>query len=204
MRSITPMKMAKTGYIIMSVLFCLLGAVLLLLPDVSALWIGRLLGIGMIVFGAVKLVGYFSRDLFRLAFQYDLAFGILLMVLGVVTLDHPGDAMSFLCVMFGIPVLADGLFKIQIAADARRFGIRSWWLVLSLAVLTGIAGIVLVFRPDAGVRVLTALMGLSLLTDGALNLSVALCTVKIVDHQQPDVIETGDYEIGKDDESSCV
>ena len=199
MRSVTPMKMAKTGYIVMSVLFCLLGAALLLLPDVSVLWIGRLLGVGMIVFGAVKLMGYFSRDLFRLAFQYDLAFGILLMVLGAVTLGHPSDAMSFLCVMFGIPVLADGLFKIQIAADARRFGIRSWWLVLALAVLTGIAGIVLVFRPDAGVRVLTALMGLSLLTDGALNLSVALCTVKIVDHQQPDVIETDDYEIGKDE-----
>ena len=106
MRSVTPMKMAKTGYIVMSVLFCLLGAALLLLPDVSVLWIGRLLGV---------------------------------------------------------------------------------------------AGIVLVFRPDVGVRVLTALMGLSLLTDGALNLSVALCTVKIVDHQQPDVIKTDDYEIGKDE-----
>ena len=199
MRSATPMKAAKTGYIVMSVLFCLLGILLLFTPDASAVWIGRLLGIGMIVFGGVKLVGYFSRDLFRLAFQYDLAFGLLLMVLGIVTLSHPGDAMSFLCVMFGIPVLADGLFKVQIAADARRFGIRNWWLVLALAVLTCLIGVVLVFRPDAGVRALTALMGLSLLCDGALNLSVALCTVKIVDHQRPDVIETDDYEIGKDE-----
>ena len=126
MRSVTPMRAAKIGYIVMSSLFCVLGAVLLFTPDASALWIGRLLGIGMIVFGAVKLVGYFSRDLFRLA-----------------------------CVI----------------------------------------GVVLVFRPAAGVRVLTALMGLSLLSDGALNLSVALCTVKIVDHQRPDVIETDDYEI---------
>ena len=46
---------------------------------------------------------------------------------------------------------------------------------------------------------LTALMGLSLLCDGVLNLSVALCTVKIVDYQRPDVIETDDYEIGKDE-----
>ena len=177
MRSVAPMKTAKIGYIVMSVLFCVLGVVLLFTPGVSALWIGRLLGIGLILFGAIKLVGYFSRDLFRLAFQYDLAFGLLLMVLGIVTLSHPGDALSFLCVMFGIPVLADGLFKIQIAMDSRQFGIRNWWLVL----------------------VLTALMGLSLLCDGVLNLSVALCTVKIVDHQRPDVIETDDYEIGKDE-----
>ena len=194
MRSVAPMKTAKIGYIVMSVLFCVLGVVLLFTPGVSALWIGRLLGIGLILFGAIKLVGYFSRDLFRLAFQYDLAFGLLLMAL-----SHPGDALSFLCVMFGIPVLADGLFKIQIAMDSRQFGIRNWWLVLVLAALTCVVGVVLVFRPMTGVRALTALMGLSLLCDGVLNLSVALCTVKIVDYQRPDVIETDDYEIGKDE-----
>ena len=199
MRSVAPMKTAKIGYIVMSVLFCVLGVVLLFTPGVSALWIGRLLGIGLILFGAIKLVGYFSRDLFRLAFQYDLAFGLLLMVLGIVTLSHPGDALSFLCVMFGIPVLADGLFKIQIAMYSRQFGIRNWWLVLVLAALTCVVGVVLVFRPMTGVRALTALMGLSLLCDGVLNLSVALCTVKIVDYQRPDVIETDDYEIGKDE-----
>lgn len=199
MRSVAPMKTAKIGYIVMSVLFCVLGVVLLFTPDASALWIGRLLGVGLILFGAIKLVGYFSRDLFRLAFQYDLAFGLLLMVLGIVTLSHPGDALSFLCVMFGIPVLADGLFKIQIAMDSHQFGIRNWWLVLVLAALTCVVGVVLVFRPMTGVRALTALMGLSLLCDGVLNLSVALCTVKIVDHQRPDVIETDDYEIGKDE-----
>ena len=189
------MKTAKIGYIVMSVLFCVLGVVLLFTPGVSALWIGRLLGIGRILFGAIKLVGYFSRDLFRLAFQYDLAFGLLLMVLGIVTLSHPGDALSFLCVMFGIPVLADGLFKIQIAVDARRFGIPQWWLVLALAVLTGVIGLLLVLRPTEGAQALVMLMGVSLLLDGALNLSVALCAVKVVRHQQPDIIETDDFEI---------
>lgn len=199
MRSVTPMRIAKVGYIVMSVLFCVLGTALLLRPDVSVRWFGRLLGIGMLVFGAVKLVGYFSRDLFRLAFQYDLAFGLLLIALGTMTLCHPGDAMSFLCVMFGIPVLADGLFKIQIALDSHRFGIRTWWLLMGLAVLTCIIGVLLVFRPWDGAQVLVMLLGISLLLDGILNLSVALCTVKIVRHQQPDSIENGKFEIGKDE-----
>lgn len=199
MRSVTPMRIAKVGYIVMSVLFCVLGTALLLRPDVSVRWFGRLLGIGMLVFGAVKLVGYFSRDLFRLAFQYDLAFGLLLIALGTMTLCHPGDAMSFLCVMFGIPVLADGLFKIQIALDSHRFGIRTWWLLMGLAVLTCIIGALLVFRPWDSAQVLVMLLGISLLLDGILNLSVALCTVKIVRHQQPDIIENGKFEIGKDE-----
>lgn len=195
MRSVTPMRAAKIGYIVMSVLFCAMGTVLLILPGTSARWIGRLLGIFMIIFGSVKLVGYFSRDLFRLAFQYDLAFGLLLIALGVITLCRPNETLSFLAVTAGIPVLADGLFKIQIALDSKRFGIRRWWLICVLAVLTGGIGVVLVFRPAAGVLVLTALMGAALLLDGVLNLSVALCTVKIVAHQRPDVIETEAYEI---------
>lgn len=190
MRSVTPMWAAKTGYIVMSLLFCGLGLLLLLEPDASLRRLGRLLGILMIVFGIVKLVGYFSRDLFRLAFQYDLAFGGLLAVLGLVTLLHPGDTLGFLAVMSGIPVLADGFFKIQIALDSRRFGIRRWWLILMLAALTCGAGIVLVFRPAAAVTVMTALVGAALLLDGVLNLSVALCTVKIIRHQRPDVPET--------------
>lgn len=195
MRSVTPMRTAKIGYIVMSVLFCAMGIVLLLAPKISALWIGRLLGVFMIVFGAVKLVGYFSRDLFRLAFQYDLAFGVLLMVLGAVTLCHPNDTLNFLAVMAGIPVLADGLFKIQISLDSRRFGIRFWWLIFALAVLTCAVGAVLIFRPAVGVTAVTAIMGASLLLDGVLNLCVALFTVKIVTHQRPDIIEIDEFEI---------
>lgn len=195
MRSVTTMRAAKIGYIIMSVLFCVIGLVLILVPETAFTWLGRLLGIFVIVFGGIKLVGYFSRDLFRLAFQYDLAFGILLVVLGILTLSHPNDTMSFLAVILGIPVLADGLFKIQIALDSRRFGIRRWWLILILAVLTCAVGIVLVFRPAVGILVMTVFMGVSLLLDGILNLCVALFTVKIVANQKPDVIEVEKFDI---------
>ena len=172
-----------------------LGVVLFITAERCVPWIGRALGIGMVICGAIKLGGYFSKDLFRLAFQYDLAFGILLIAVGIITLCHPGEAMTFLCVMFGIPVLADGLFKIQVAVEAKRFGIGQWWLVLLLAVLTGVIGLLLVLRPAEGAQVMVMLMGASLLLDGALNLSVALCAVKVVDHQRPDVIETDDFEI---------
>ena len=61
--------------VISMVVGLVLGVVLFVWPGVSVAVIGELLGIGMIVFGAVKVAGYLSRDLFRLAFQYDLAFG---------------------------------------------------------------------------------------------------------------------------------
>jgi len=183
------MKIAKTGYIVISLAACLLGVLLLVHPEVSVPVIGRAAGIFMLVFGAVKLVGYFSRDLFRLAFQYDLAFGILLMALGVVVLARPNSVMNLLSVMLGVAVLADGLFKIQIAMDSRRFGLRKWQLIFILAVLAGAAGFLMVLRPGEGAELLVIMLGAALLAEGILNLSVALCAVKIIRHQQPDIIE---------------
>ena len=186
MRSVLPMKAAKIGYIVLSVLYCVLGILLFALPDLSLTAIGIILGIGMIVFGIVKIIGYFSKDLFRLAFQYDLAFGGLLIALGIIVLVNPEHLLSFFCIVIGIAVLCDGLFKIQIAIDSKPFGIRTWWLILLFAVITVAAGVLLIIRPAQAARMLTVFLGISVFVDGILNLIVAVFTVKIIDHQLSD------------------
>ena len=195
MRCVTPMWIAKVGYIVMSLVFCGVGAAFILRPEPSMAVIGRALGIALVVFGGVKLVGYFSKDLFRLAFQYDLGFGLLLIALGILALAKPAGALDFIFVALGIAILADGLFKVQIAVDSKRFGISTWWLTLVLAMVTGAVGLALVFRPWDSARLLTTLLGAALLAEGILNLCVAVSTVKIVDHQRPDVIEVTSFEV---------
>ena len=189
MRSVTPMRIAKIGYIVMSVMICIAGALFIALPDISITMIGISMGIAMIVFGIVKLVGYFSRDLFRLAFQFDLELGILLLVLGLIVLIRPDDLMTFICIALGISILTDGLFKVQIALDSKRFGIKSWWVILALAVVTGTIGVFLIFRSAKSAQFLTVLLGVSILAEGILNLYTVISTVLIIKHQQPDVIE---------------
>ena len=183
----------------MSAVFCAVGLIFIIRPDVSAGFLGYLLGTAMIVFGAIKIVGYFSKDLFRLAFQYDLEFGVILIVLGVIVLAKPLDVLNFVFIATGITTLADSMFKLRIATDARKFGIDAWWTIFAFAVLTGVIGILLVIRPWESARILTALLGISLLSEGILNLCVAISTVKIVKNQYPDVIEAEFYEKEIDD-----
>ena len=168
------MRTAKTGYIVMSLLLCVFGLLLVFMPGLSLRVLAIICGIIIIIFGVFKLVGYFSRDLYRLAFQYDLAFGALLILLGIAMLIRPTAIVSFFCAAIGVAVLVDGLLKVQMALDAKKFGLRRWWLILATAVIT-------------------ILLGLSLLSEGLMNLSTALTAVKIIKNQQPDVIE-GDFE----------
>lgn len=194
-RSTAPMRVAKAGYIVMSLVFCAAGAACIAKPGLSASVIGHMLGAAMILFGAVKLVGYCSRDLYRLAFQYDLGFGLLLIALGALVLARPNQVLDFLFTALGVAVLTDALYKMQIAVDAKRFGLASWWLTLALAIAAGGVGLALVLRPWDSARLLTILLGAALLSEGVLNLCVAVSTVKIVSHQRPDVIEVTSYEV---------
>ncbi len=194
-RCTIPMWVAKAGYIVMSLVFCGAGVLFIAKPELSAVAISRALGAAMILFGLIKLVGYFSKDLFRLAFQYDLGFGLLLIALGILVLAKPAGVLDFIFIALGIAILTDGLFKVQIAVDSKRFGISTWWLTLVLAMVTGVVGLALVFRPWDSVRLLTALLGAALLAEGILNLCVAVSTVKIVGHQRPDVIEATSFEV---------
>ena len=199
MRSVAPMKIAKIGYIVVSVLFCIAGILFIALPEISTKIVGIEIGIAAIIFGIVKLIGYFSKDLYRLAFQFDLEFGILMVVLGTIVLFHPENLMAFIAAVFGIAILFDGLFKIRIALDSKRFGIKDWWLILSLAIIAGIIGVALIFDSAFGAGVLTILMGVSFLSEGILNLYTVIRTVLIVENQVPDFVETDTIEFFEKD-----
>ncbi len=188
-RSVAPMRVAKIGYIVISAALCVFGILLMAFPGFSASALGIICGITLLLFGGIKLVGYFSRDLYRLAFQYDLIFGILLIALGVIMLMQPKSLVTFVCIALGLYILSDGLFKIQIAMDSKRFGIREWWLIFVLAIVTAVCGLVLMMRPGYGSDLLMIIMGATLLFEGILNFSTVITAVKIIKHQKPDVIE---------------
>ena len=182
-------KVAKTGYIIIPILLCVLGIVLIAVPDFSVTLLCVLGGGIMMLFGLVKIIGYCSKDLYRLAFQFDLAFGILFVVLGFILIIRTDAMVNLICIVMGICVLADALLKIQISIDSRAFGIKKWWLILAMAILTGVAGFLLIFWPSESIQIIMILFGIVLITEGVLNLITILIAVTIIRHQMPEVID---------------
>ena len=180
---------AKIGYIMYFILLHALGFVLIAVPDFSVTLLCELSGGIMMLFGLVKIIGYCSKDLYRLAFQFVLAFGILLMALGIILIIRTDAVVNLICIVMGICVLADALFKIQISIDSKAFGIQKWWLILAVAILTGAAGFLLVFRPSESIKIIMVLFGIALITEGVLNLITILTAVKIIRHQLPEVID---------------
>lgn len=178
-----PVRIAKTGYIMLAFVLLALGIFFVTRPHIAAITMVHFGGVLMIVMGAIKLVGYFSKDLYRLAFQYDLQFGILLTVIGIIFLVKAESTMDFLCVALGIVFLGDSMFRISVAFEGKRFGIRQWRTIFYAALMVGLMAVILIFRPETGENALLTVLGLTLIAEAVLMLLVAIFTVKIIRRQ---------------------
>ena len=175
------LKIARNGYIAISLVFCALGLFCILNPGGSLRWFCTLLGILFLANGVIKMIGYFSKDSYCLAFQFDFAFGILMAVVGIFILVRRESVIHLIFVVLGLMILMDALARIQMSIDAKRFGLSFWWRILLAAVLVGIFGMVLLVDPYHGAKMTMILTGVALLLEGALNLGIAVYTVRILE-----------------------
>lgn len=165
------LKTVKTVYSAVAVLECILGLVMLCYPGFSLSALGVILGIGLVLFGVVELIAYFSGSAPLILSRNVLAGGIFFIILGVLVLTNPLGLMNFICIVVGVGILADSLFKLQSVLDVRQFMSRgSWWLVFAALLLSVLAGILLVFWPGESGRALIVLLGIGLLLNGAFNI----------------------------------
>lgn len=193
MNSSGTLKIARNGYIVIAVVFCALGIFLMAVPEKAVKIICVLAGILFIADGIIKIIGYFSRDFYCLAFQFDLAFGVLLAAVGIIIIVRRNVVVNLIFGIFGLLILADALFKIQMSIDAKKFGLNLWWRILLVAILTGVLGFLLLIRPFEAAEIMMILVGVSVLFEGILNLCVAIYTVKIIKNQKQDIIDMDEY-----------
>lgn len=160
-----------------SLLLILSGVFLLAWPEIGKTIVRYLIGANFLVLGVVRILGYYSNDLYRLAFQYDLALGSFSVIFGVLLAISPDTLQSALPYIIGMYVLMDALLKLQTAFEAKAFGMKHWWgLLLSSAVLSlcSIALLVLNTQLDA-----PWLLPIVLILDGGESIWNTLGTVRV-------------------------
>lgn len=122
-------QIAKTGYYLIAAIFYSLGIINLIHPFKASLSVCNLSSIILIFYGIVKTIGYYCDDLYSLAFQYDLASGLLLIIVGIIVLIWQSSIYNYLSKGMGLLILLDSLLKIQMAQVAKKFGLETWYVI---------------------------------------------------------------------------
>ena len=106
--------------------------------------------------------------------------GIISSLIGFVMFFWTTRFIDLLIIGIGLFIVFDALLRIQTALDARKIGVQSWWVILLMALITGVIGVILFLRPYTGRTALVMLIGLNLIIDGILNLFVVQSTVTTI------------------------
>ena len=182
------LKAIKRLYAIATVCFIAIGFVLLVKPEIGLDMICKIIGVFLIAHGILRLAGYFSKDIFQLAFQYDLGLGIASIIFGLVMVIRSWATIQLFSICIGIFLLIDAALKMQTAFESKKFGFRNWWVTLLIAIIVCILGILLFAMPFQTSGVITRLIGINLILDGALNLFVVQSTVRTIKREEDEMI----------------
>ena len=173
-------KSAKIMHLCSAVIFLVAGLLLALVPDFedSGTFRNVLVGVASIIIGATGIYGYFSNDMYRLAFQQDFALGIFNVLFGILLIINPVQLSVLLPTAVSILTLLDGGNKSQMALEGKNFGISKWYWVLISAILEIAAGLVLILLAyhELDVR---AWMGVAMGLVGIVNFWTTMYTVRV-------------------------
>ncbi len=175
---------AKIMHLCAAVLFVIAGVLVGFVPDLEniPLFGNVAIGIASIIIGATGIYGYFSNDMYRLAFQSDFALGIFNVVLGILLIINPVQLPELLPTTIAILTLLEGGNKSQIAVEGQRFGIHKWYLVLISALLEIAMGVVLLVLTYQGQEASVNIhpwMGAAMCLVGSVNFFTTMYTVRL-------------------------
>ena len=154
---------------LLSILMVVIGLVLMLWPGHVMTTTLKILGIALLAGGVISIASWY-RGRMQDVNVSTLALGILLALAGIFVLAAPKFLISIVPVAVGLVVVFNGIFNLAQALDQRREGYSRWIVSLTLAILTLVLGLLIVFNPFSTMEMLVMAIGAVILYNGASNL----------------------------------
>ena len=169
----------KSGWvdILISVIFAAIGIFMIVKTDAALKIISYVLGGIFILTGIVKIVDYFVSKGKYDFYNYDLIYGIIAIIIGLVTIFCSGLVESMFRIMIALWIIYSGLVRLSLSLKLHAIDNSIWGVSLVLSILIIVGGICMLFQ--SGALVLT--MGIIILLYSIMDLIEGTIFVKYVD-----------------------
>ncbi len=140
-----------------SLIFLIVGIMLILKPTEIITMISMVVGIGIMIAGIFAFVKYFKIK--EKNFRFDFIYGVICIVSGILLVLNPEAVASVLPLVLGIWMVIHSMMKIEYILTLSKNHDISFWITTILTVLTLASGILFIFNPFKGAAILTQILG---------------------------------------------
>lgn len=168
---IKAIKSFRWGYLLISIILCLVGACFIVYPTQSMTIGSYTIGGASILVGIVLVVKVLANRKRSFTFAISVICAVLTVTCGVVALIIPEEVFKLYPMFIGLFIIIDGSFKFQTVINAKRYKLKMWWFLLIFSVITIVGGFLLIRFSGSDINsiLFAEIMGVTLFADGLEN-----------------------------------
>lgn len=155
----------RNSLISTSILYTVLGLVLIIAPGKAVRWACFLIGAVTLWYGISRVMAYRKAGM-EYGQRFDMFLGAALIVLGAFLLISPQFIVSIIPAALGIYILVDSVSAIKRALDMKALGFEKWWGSFAAALVLALFGAVMLLNPFGTIEALIRFVGIGLVFDG--------------------------------------
>lgn len=139
----------KAGYLsfLSSILFLILGILLINNPEQIVQAISYIIGGILIIMGIFRIISYFTSKDAYVFYDFNLIYGSLCAILGIIVMVCGKSIASFFGIIIGIWIILSGISRINLSFKIKDAGVNYWFVSLLISILILVAGIYIIFVP---------------------------------------------------------
>ncbi len=141
----------KTGWIsiLEAVIFAILGAIMVWKPEGTVRTISYILGSIFIIIGICKIINYFSAKGKYDFYNYDLIYGLMACVLGIVTIIYSNTIGAIFRIIIGIWIIYSSFIRMSLSFKLKALKLDIWVYSLILAIVMLVCGLYVTMNAGA-------------------------------------------------------
>ena len=168
------MEKKNNSSLLSATVMIIVGIILAVFSGEALITILRVVGIGLLVVGAIGVISYFTSNNNEEKSFCKMLISAVEAIGGLLVLAAPKLFLNIYPIAMGILITLDGFGNLFQAFSLKKTGLDSWKTMLILAIISIVLGIVIICNPFSTISVLTTIIGVILIYDGILKLIPSL------------------------------
>ena len=166
--------------LISSITLLIISLFLFFETEATIITISYIIGSILIAIGTITIIKYINNLKSSIRNELDIIYGLGMAILGIIVISNPKGLASIIPFVLGIIMIISSATKLQISLDIMRKNEGKMTTSAILLLMTCICGVVLIFNPFSGAKILAKIIGIIILIYAILDIVSTFKIQKII------------------------
>ena len=148
------LRKAEWYNVIISVLFIVIGIILIKSPEQVLQIVSIIMGVAFLALGIIRIIKYLNDKRANNELYFDMFFGLIAVITGLIVIFCTSAIEAIFRIIIGVWIIFSGCNRFALVKQLKEANLKEWIVSLVLAVLMILCGVYMIVTPGTVVAVI--------------------------------------------------